>query len=68
MINEERAKRGLHPLDLVFVNMILAEEDKDDHEQKFSNKTSSTYIREYIAKREEEERQSTGGSTKDENQ
>ena len=44
MINEERSKLGFKPLDLVFVEMILAEEAKES-QNKFSNKTSSTYIR-----------------------
>lgn len=68
MINQKRKENGLPEVDLVFVNMILVQENQDEVEEKFSNKTSSTYIREYISKKEEEERQSTGGSTKDEMQ
>lgn len=48
MINKAREEAGLKPLDLVFVDMILADENKDT-QNKFSNKTSSTYIREYLA-------------------
>ncbi|TNV77819.1 hypothetical protein FGO68_gene2445 [Halteria grandinella] len=48
MINEARERNSLHPLRLVFVDMILSEVTEDDNS--FSNKTSSTYIREYIAK------------------
>jgi hypothetical protein len=35
---------------MVFADMILAEEAKDEN-NKFSNKTSSTYIREYLSQR-----------------
>ena len=50
MINDARTKNGLPSIELVFVDMILAEELKED-QNKFSNKTSSTYIREYLAQR-----------------
>lgn len=68
MVNDARKENGLSELDLVFVNMILVEENNDDHENKFSNKTSSTYIREYIAKKEDLDRQNAGRSTKNDNQ
>ena len=46
MINEARIKNGLKELDLIFVDMILV--DENEHSKKFSNKTSSTYIRQYL--------------------
>lgn len=48
MVNSAREANSLKPLRLVFVDMILADVTKED--SSFSNKTSSTYIREYIAK------------------
>jgi len=41
MINEARKPKGLPLLDMVFVDIILAEEEKDN-QIKFGNKTSST--------------------------
>ncbi|CDW78682.1 pantetheine-phosphate adenylyltransferase [Stylonychia lemnae] len=52
MINEARASRGLPPLDLVFVDIILAEEEKDN-QIKFGNKTSSTQIRQYLSQQKQ---------------
>lgn len=48
MVNEARRNNGLKELDLVFVEMILAEEDANN-DNKFSNKTSSSLIRAYLA-------------------
>lgn len=53
MVNELRKKNGLNELDLVFVDMILVEENKEVEDHKFSNKASSTQIREFISKIEE---------------
>lgn len=47
MINDARAKNNLPALNLVFVDMILAEEETANVKN-FSNKTSSTYIRRYL--------------------
>ncbi len=47
MINEVRSKNGIKPLDLVFVDMILAETDVNS--KNFSNKLSSTNIRQYLS-------------------
>jgi cytidyltransferase-like protein len=47
MINDARAKNGLGSLDLLFVDMILA--DADSSEKNYSNKLSSTNIREYLS-------------------
>ncbi len=47
MINTARTKNDLPPLDLVFIDMILAEENVADPKS-FSNKTSSSYIRQYL--------------------
>jgi len=47
MINKERIKNGLKPVEKVFVDMILAADDTGDSSN-FSNKTSSTFIREYL--------------------
>jgi pantetheine-phosphate adenylyltransferase len=49
MVNDARSAKGLGPLDLVFVDMILAEVKEEERASQFSNKTSSTYIREYLA-------------------
>ena len=48
MINAAREQHGLPHVEMVFVDMILAEEQPDNH-NKFSNKTSSTYIRQYLS-------------------
>jgi len=52
MVNDARAHNGLKPLTLVFVDMILAEVSEEDRAtaSQFSNKTSSTFIREYLSK------------------
>lgn len=42
MVNDTREKNGLRPVQLVFVDMILADIEE---KSQFSNKTSSTYIR-----------------------
>lgn len=47
MINDARAKVNMKPLDMVFVDMILSEVGSQEN---FSNKTSSTRIREFLAK------------------
>jgi hypothetical protein len=47
MINAAREKNGLNTLALVFVDMILAEEESANAKS-FSNKTSSSYIRKYL--------------------
>lgn len=47
MINEIRINHGIKPLDLVFVDMILAEQDINN--KNFSNKLSSTNIRQYLS-------------------
>ena len=47
MINEIRLANQLQPLELVFVDMILAQKDLET--QNYSNKLSSTYIRKYLA-------------------
>ena len=52
MVNDARKKNGLNELDLIFVEMILVEEDAND-DNKFSNKTSSTHIRAYLAHEEQ---------------
>lgn len=49
MVNDQRAASGLKPVELVFVNMILAEHGAKDKPKNFSNKVSSTHIREYLA-------------------
>ena len=51
MVNEARTKNDLNTLALVFVDMILCEENAND-DNKFSNKTSSTFIRAYLANEE----------------
>ena len=48
MVNEAREKNGLPPLHCYFVDMVLVEEGES---QKFSNKTSSSYIRQYLAEK-----------------
>jgi pantetheine-phosphate adenylyltransferase len=50
MVNEARAKQGLRSLKLVFVDMILAVVSEEDRCHQYSNKTSSTFIREYLSK------------------
>jgi phosphopantetheine adenylyltransferase len=47
MINEKRKENNLNELPLVFVDMIIAKVNEDTTEQ-FSNKMSSTLIREYL--------------------
>lgn len=49
MVNEKRAENGLKPLKLVFVDMILAE--KDLNSRNYSNKVSSTNIRQFLSNR-----------------
>lgn len=46
IINKARADNGLPSVDLVFADMILVSEQE---EQKFSNKMSSTLIRNHLA-------------------
>ena len=51
MINEARAKQeGFAPVEFVFVDMVLATKDEGKGAKDFSNKASSTYIREYLEK------------------
>ena len=47
MINDKRAAENLPPLQLVFVDMILAETKQAEPD--YSNKLSSTHIRQYLA-------------------
>lgn len=47
MINDVREKAGLKPVETAFVDMILAEQDLND--RNYSNKLSSTNIRQYLA-------------------
>lgn len=51
LVNEARINNGLHKLDLLFVDMILA--SSDEKEKNFSNKLSSTNIREYLSKQKD---------------
>ncbi len=51
MINEAREAKGLPKLDLVFVDMILAETEHS--EKNFSNKLSSTHIRQYLSEQKQ---------------
>ena len=54
MINEARAKQeGFPPIDSIFVDMILSTGGSSATE--FSNKTSSTYIREFLEKEKQKE-------------
>ena len=54
MINEARAQQeGFSPIDSVFVDMILVTGGSSATE--FSNKTSSTQIREYLEKEKAKE-------------
>lgn len=50
MINKTRMESGLQPLELVFVDMIMTKtkDDKDDSDPVYSNKMSSSLIREYL--------------------
>jgi phosphopantetheine adenylyltransferase len=50
MVNDAREKNGLGIVDLLFVDMILA--DADSSEKNYSNKLSSTNIREYLSKQQ----------------
>ena len=47
MINEKRAQENLPPLQLVYVDMILAETNQAQPD--YSNKLSSTHIRQFLA-------------------
>jgi len=53
MINDAREAKGMRPLELVFANMILTEDlssPRGDAElTSFSNKMSSTLIRQYLS-------------------
>ena len=51
MVNEARGKNGLKPVDLVFVDMILAQTELD--QANYSNKISSTNIRQYLASQQQ---------------
>ena len=48
MVNDKRAENKLPPLNLVFVDMVLAS-TSEQGANNFSNKTSSSYIRQYLA-------------------
>ena len=52
MINEARFAKGFNPLDLVFADMILTSDPSsprgDTEVTSFSNKMSSTIIRQYL--------------------
>lgn len=52
MINDARQLNGLAAVDLLFVDMILA--DADSQEKNYSNKLSSTNIREYLSKQQQQ--------------
>ena len=52
MINAQRKENGLEPVELVFVDMVKVEETETD--AKFSNKMSSTLIRERLLEKENE--------------
>lgn len=49
MINEKRKENQIPELPLVFVDMIIAKVNENTGEE-FSNKMSSTLIREFLAK------------------
>jgi phosphopantetheine adenylyltransferase len=49
MVNDERVKNNLLPIELIFVDMIMVNETEGEEKGRFSNKTSSTYIREYLS-------------------
>ena len=51
MVNDARVANGLYQLRLVFVDMILASVTEGERATQFSNKISSTYVREYLAKK-----------------
>ena len=48
MVNDARVKNGLGEVDLVFVDMILAHQNQKL--KNYSNKVSSTNIREYLSR------------------
>ena len=48
MINNARQGNGLKPVELVFCDMVLASKGLDYGASEFSNKTSSTTIRQFI--------------------
>ena len=48
MVEAKRAENKLKPLEMVYVDMVLADVDKTGV-AKFSNKISSTNIRKYLA-------------------
>ena len=52
MINAKRKENGLEPIELVFVDMVKVEETETD--AKFSNKMSSTLIRQKLLELENE--------------
>jgi len=56
MINQARSANGLPPLELVFADMILTTDpsvpDGDEENTSFSNKMSSTIIRQYLSSAE----------------
>jgi phosphopantetheine adenylyltransferase len=54
MINATREKNGLKPVELVFVDMVKVEETEND--AKFSNKMSSTLIRQKLLELENEQK------------
>ena len=56
MINQERSQKdGFAPVEFVFVDMILATKKEGESSKEFSNKTSSTYIREYLENERQKE-------------
>jgi hypothetical protein len=64
MVNNARKMNSLCEIDLIFVDMILVEENCQS-DSKFSNKASSTHIREHLSRKDEEN--NTTESSKDDN-
>jgi len=55
MINNQRKDNGLEPIELVFVDMVKVEDTAND--AKFSNKMSSTLIRQKMLELENNKNQ-----------
>ena len=53
IINARRKENGLPELEIVYADMVKVS-DSDDESQKFSNKMSSTLIREHLSKMKKE--------------
>jgi pantetheine-phosphate adenylyltransferase len=52
ILNVIRKERGLKECELVFVDMILADLDDEGGSQNFSNKSSSTQVRKFLAEQQ----------------